>query len=41
MECSSCHDPHNTPGKVLDVYLLRGTLTGNDTNYICLKCHAK
>ena len=41
IECSSCHDPHNTAGKVLDVYFLRGTLTGNDTNYICLKCHDK
>jgi len=41
IECSSCHDPHNTAGKVVDVYFLRGTLTGNDTNYICLKCHDK
>ena len=41
IECSSCHDPHNTAGKVVDVYFLRGTLTGNDTNYICLKCHNK
>lgn len=40
IECSSCHDPHNGT-QVLDVYFLRGTLTGSDTNYICLKCHVK
>lgn len=40
IECSSCHDPHNGSG-VLDAKFLRGTLTGSDTNYICLKCHAK
>jgi hypothetical protein len=40
IECSSCHDPHNGQG-VVDVYFLRGTLTGNDTNYICLRCHVK
>jgi hypothetical protein len=40
IECSSCHDPHNGSG-VVDEYFLRGTLTGNDTNYICLRCHVK
>jgi hypothetical protein len=40
IECSSCHDPHNG-SQVQDVFFLRGTLTGNDTNYICLKCHSK
>jgi len=40
IECSSCHDPHNG-SQVLDSYFLRGTLTGNDANYICLKCHQK
>ena len=40
IECSSCHDPHNGV-QVLDEFFLRGTLTGNDTNYICLKCHVK
>ncbi len=40
MECSSCHDPHNG-ATVLDDYFLRGTLTGNSTAYICLKCHVK
>ena len=39
IECSSCHDPHNTQA-VGDLFL-RGTLGGNDTNYICLKCHIK
>jgi len=40
IECSSCHDPHNGTD-VQDVYFLRGTLTGSDSNYICLKCHNK
>ncbi len=39
MECSSCHDPHNKINK--DVYFLLGSLSGNDTDYICLKCHIK
>lgn len=39
IECSSCHDPHNKAS--VDVFFLRGNLTGNDTNYICLKCHIK
>lgn len=39
IECSSCHDPHNK--KSTDVYFLRGTLSGNSTAYICLKCHVK
>lgn len=39
IECSSCHDPHNdiTVGEPL----LLGTLSGNDTDYLCLKCHMK
>ncbi|MFQ5415426.1 MAG: cytochrome c3 family protein [Myxococcota bacterium] len=40
IECSSCHDPHNG-SQVLGDYFLRGTLTGSDSNYICLKCHDK
>ena len=40
IECSSCHDPHNG-ATVIDDRFLRGTLTGNDSNYICLKCHMK
>ncbi len=39
IECSSCHDVHNKAS--VGLYLLRGTLTGNDSNYICLKCHVK
>lgn len=39
IECSSCHDPHNK--QTADDLFLRGTLTGNDTNYLCLKCHNK
>jgi hypothetical protein len=39
IECSSCHDPHNK--KAVDDLFLRGTINGNDTNYICLKCHVK
>jgi hypothetical protein len=40
IECSSCHDPHNGSG-VLDDFFLRGTVDGNTTDYICLKCHDK
>jgi len=40
IECSSCHDPHNG-SQVTGPYFLRGTLTGSDSNYICLKCHQK
>ncbi len=39
IECSSCHDPHNK--QAVDDMFLRGSLAGNDTNYICLKCHVK
>jgi predicted CXXCH cytochrome family protein len=39
IECSSCHDPHNKAS--VDDFFLRGTIGGNDTNYICLKCHIK
>jgi hypothetical protein len=39
IECSSCHDPHNK--QTADDLFLRGTLTGSDSNYICLKCHNK
>ncbi len=39
IECSSCHDPHNKAA--VDDMFLRGMLTGNDPNYICLKCHIK
>lgn len=40
IECTSCHDVHNSP-RVVDDFLLVGMLSGNDTNYICLKCHIK
>lgn len=40
IECSSCHEPHNGSLAVED-FFLRGMLTGNDTSYICLKCHSK
>jgi len=39
IECSSCHDPHNK--QAVEDLFLRGTLTGSDSNYICLKCHNK
>jgi len=39
IECSSCHDPHNK--KATGEFFLLGSLTGNDTNYICMKCHVK
>ncbi len=39
LECSSCHDPHNKAS--VDDLFLRGKLTGNTTDYICLKCHIK
>jgi hypothetical protein len=39
IECSSCHDPHNKAA--VDDLFLRGTLGGNTTAYICLKCHIK
>lgn len=39
IECSSCHDPHNTAA--VDEKFLRGTLGGSGTAYICLKCHIK
>ncbi|MFI5395947.1 MAG: cytochrome c3 family protein [Candidatus Binatia bacterium] len=39
VECASCHDPHNK--LTVDAKFLRGMMTGNDTNYLCLKCHIK
>lgn len=39
IECSSCHDPHNKAA--VDDLFLRGMIGGNDTTYICLKCHIK
>ncbi len=39
IECSSCHDPHNKAST--GDFFLRGTLGGNTTAYICLKCHIK
>jgi doubled CXXCH motif protein len=39
IECSSCHDPHNKAA--VDDLFLRGRIGGNDTTYICLKCHIK
>ncbi len=44
IECTSCHDVHNDKN-VADPsgknYFVLGTLSGNDTGYICLKCHIK
>jgi hypothetical protein len=40
IECSSCHDPHNG-STAIGPYFLRGELTGNSADYICLKCHVK
>jgi hypothetical protein len=42
IECSSCHDPHNgvTVPPTSD-FFLRGNFTGNDSNYLCTKCHKK
>ncbi|MBI2571169.1 MAG: hypothetical protein HYV63_29540 [Candidatus Schekmanbacteria bacterium] len=39
IECTSCHDPHNQA--VSDVYFLRGSLSSEDPDYICAKCHEK
>ena len=39
IECSSCHDPHNKAS--VDDLFLRGKMAGNNTDYICLKCHIK
>lgn len=39
IECSSCHDPHNKAA--VDDMFLRGKLTGNTNDYLCLKCHIK
>lgn len=39
IECSSCHDPHNKAA--VDDLFLRGKIGGNDTSYLCLKCHIK
>jgi len=39
IECSSCHDPHNKAA--VDDLFLRGTVGGNTTAYLCLKCHIK
>lgn len=39
IECSSCHDPHNKLST--GDYFLLGTVNGNDTDYICMKCHIK
>lgn len=39
IECSSCHDPHNTPSNIEDDPFLRGSTDARDPNYICRKCH--
>jgi len=39
IECASCHDPHNK--ETVDEMFLRGEMTGNTTDYLCLKCHKK
>ncbi len=41
IECSSCHDPHNSAAVASNDFFLRGTLSGNTSAYICLKCHIK
>jgi len=39
IECGSCHDIHNSQN--LDVWLVRGYISGSSANYICKECHAK
>ncbi len=41
IECSSCHDPHNTAA--VDDLFLRGKLAGKSTadGYLCMQCHSK
>lgn len=41
MECTSCHEVHNGVGLVQGDFLLRGTLEGNASPYLCVKCHRK
>ncbi len=36
LECSGCHDVHNSPSEVFGPYLLRDTLAGSQ---LCLDCH--
>lgn len=36
VECSSCHDVHNSAAEVFDLYLLRDTRAGSQ---LCLDCH--
>lgn len=40
IECSSCHDPHNSVAVSGD-FFLRGLPSGNTADYICVKCHIK
>ena len=42
IECSSCHEPHNSAA-VKDDMFLRGMLTGSgqSTGYLCQQCHKK
>ncbi len=38
VECSSCHDVHNSPNEAFGSKLLRGTMAGSA---LCLDCHNK
>jgi len=41
IECTSCHDIHNS-NQVQDIDLLRGAISGSPaTGYICTECHNK
>ena len=42
IECSSCHEPHNSKA-VKDDMFLRGMLTGSGkaSGYLCQQCHIK
>jgi len=39
IECTSCHDVHNK--KAVDMDLVRGTIAGSGSGYICNECHNK
>jgi len=40
IECTSCHDVHNS-SKAVDYDLIRGTLAGSGSGYLCNECHSK
>ena len=41
VECSSCHDVHNTQSATGEPYLLRIDNTGTQGSELCLSCHDK